>query len=189
MTIHLRAIEPEDLDALYELENDSELWAQGITNVPYSRYQLHDYVANATADIYVDGQVRLVIESADKQFIGLADITSFDATHRRAEAGLMIKKSFRHQGIGHKVMMLLADYALRILHLHQLYAVIDINNEACIQLFRDLGYRESSRLTDWLFDGTDYHDAVVMQRCLLRNSEQTTAVATATFKLSAECDE
>ena len=40
--IRLRAIEPEDLDLLYQIENDSSLWDVGTTNVPYSRYTLHD---------------------------------------------------------------------------------------------------------------------------------------------------
>ena len=57
--VRLRAMEPEDLDFLYNIENDRELWNVGNTNVPYSRYVLHDYIANSTNDIYSDGQVRL----------------------------------------------------------------------------------------------------------------------------------
>lgn len=44
-TIHLRAIEPEDLDVLYTIENDTKVWNVSTTNVPYSRYVLYDYVA------------------------------------------------------------------------------------------------------------------------------------------------
>ena len=40
--VHLRAIEPEDLDLLYRIENDQTLWHLGTTNVHYSRYTLHD---------------------------------------------------------------------------------------------------------------------------------------------------
>jgi diamine N-acetyltransferase len=29
-----------------------------VTNVPYSRFALHEYIASATGDIYVDKQVR-----------------------------------------------------------------------------------------------------------------------------------
>ena len=58
----LRAMEPEDLDILYRIENDFELWAVGATNVPYSRYALHEYIASASGDIYTDRQVRLIIE-------------------------------------------------------------------------------------------------------------------------------
>ena len=63
--VRLRAMEPEDLDFLYNIENDRELWNVGNTNVPYSRYVLHDYIANATNDIYSDGQVRMIVENAE----------------------------------------------------------------------------------------------------------------------------
>ena len=159
----LRAIEPEDLDFLYRIENDVKLWNVGITNVPYSRYALHDYVANASGDIYTDRQVRLIVENADHQVVGIADIVNFDPGNRRAEIGLVIEQPFRGQGYGLSAMQALQKYALEVLHLHQLYAVIDATNETCLQLFRQLGYQESARLKEWLFDGREYRDAIVMQ--------------------------
>ena len=78
MTISLRAIEPEDLDLLYRIENDTTLWNVGTSNVPYSRYLLHDYVAHATADIYTDRQVRMMIDDEQGQTVGIADIVNFD---------------------------------------------------------------------------------------------------------------
>lgn len=62
-TVTLRAMEPEDLDALYRIENDRQLWNIGSTNVPYSRYALHNYIADAKNDIYIDGQIRMMIEN------------------------------------------------------------------------------------------------------------------------------
>ena len=61
--IHLRAMEPEDLDALYRIENDIHMWGVSSTNVPYSRYTLHDYIANSSGDIYTDREVRLIVEN------------------------------------------------------------------------------------------------------------------------------
>ena len=61
--VRLRALEPEDLELLYHIENDRQLWDVGTTNVPYSRYVLHDYIANASGNIYNDGEVRLIIEN------------------------------------------------------------------------------------------------------------------------------
>ena len=161
--VHLRAIEPEDLDLLYRIENDVKLWNVGITNVPYSRYALHDYVANASGDIYTDHQVRLIIENEQNEVVGIADVVNFDPGNRRTEIGLVIEQAFRGQGYGYSAMQALARYALNVLHLHQLYAVIEASNETCLQLFRHLGYQESSCLKDWLFDGREYHDAIVMQ--------------------------
>ena len=61
--IRLRALEPEDLEWLYSVENDEELWQWGSSNVPYSRYTLKTYIAESRHDIYADGQLRLVIET------------------------------------------------------------------------------------------------------------------------------
>ena len=161
--VHLRAIEPEDLDMLYRVENDVKLWNVGITNVPYSRYALHDYVANASGDIYTDHQVRLIVENAEKQVVGIADIVDFDASNRRAEIGLVIEQPFRGQGYGLSAMKELERYALDVLHLHQLIAYVDLRNEASLHLFKTMGYQESVRIKDWLYDGREYHDAVMMQ--------------------------
>ena len=161
--VNLRAMEPEDLDLLYRIENDQQLWDVGATNVPYSRYVLHDYIATATGDIYTDHQVRLIIENGDGETVGLADITDFDAKNCRAEVGIVIAREHRQQGYASQALRAIADYALRILHLHQLYAVVDEDNLSSLQLFRKAGFSEASRLADWLYDGKKYHGAVLMQ--------------------------
>ncbi|MBR2291105.1 MAG: GNAT family N-acetyltransferase [Prevotella sp.] len=164
--VTLRAIEPEDLDLLYRIENDVKLWNIGTSNVPYSRYTLHDYIANASGDIYVDRQVRMMIENEAKQVIGIIDIVNFDPSNRRAELGLVIEEPYRKQGYAYSTLMAIRQYALNVIHLRQLFAFIDARNEPCLQLFRKLGCVESARLKDWLFDGVNYHEAVVMQMIL-----------------------
>ena len=77
-SIRLRAIEPEDLDLLYLIENDTRLWNVGTTNVPYSRYTLHDYIATSSDDIYADRQVRLIIGNEDGQTVGMCDLVHFE---------------------------------------------------------------------------------------------------------------
>ena len=164
--VNLRAIEPEDLELLYRIENDVKLWNVGISNVPYSRYTLHDYIANTTGDIYVDRQVRMMIENEQRQVVGIVDIVNFDPSNRRAELGLLIEQPFRRQGYAYSTMRRVVSYASSVLHLHQLFAYIDARNEPCLQLFRQMGCCEDSRLADWLYDGQEYRDVVVMQLLL-----------------------
>ena len=123
--ITFRAIEPEDLDLLYRIENDMEMWNVGNTNVPYSRYLLHEYVANAKSDIYIDRQVRMMVENTSGEVVGVADLVNFDPANCRAEVGLIVLNSYRQQGYGTAILAKLVDYALNVLHLHQLYAYID----------------------------------------------------------------
>lgn len=162
-TVNLRAIEPEDLDQLYRIENDTTLWNVGTSNVPYSRYLLHDYVAHATADIYTDRQVRMMIENEQGQTVGIADIVNFDPANRRAEVGIIIINACRRQGYATATLYALHDYARRVLHLHQLYAYIDVRNEASLHLFSKAGYYAAARMPQWLCDGDGYHDAWLVQ--------------------------
>jgi len=162
-TVRLRAMEPEDLDLLYRIENDVRLWNVGASNVPYSRYTLHEYIASASGDIYSDKQVRLMVENGEGEVVGIVDIVNFDPANRRGEVGLLIEDAHRQRGYALAAMQALEHYARQVLHLHQLYAVISVENTAPHQLFRKLGYKESARLSEWLFDGDRYVDAVVMQ--------------------------
>ena len=161
--VKLRAIEPEDLDLLYRIENDVKLWNVGTSNVPYSRYTLHEYVANASDDIYTDGQVRMMIENEGGETVGIVDVVNFDPGNRRAEVGIIILDAFRRQGYGSCTLQRIAEYALKVLHLHQLFAFVDSRNEESLKLFQKSGYQASAHIRDWLYDGIDYHDAVMMQ--------------------------
>jgi diamine N-acetyltransferase len=164
--IRLRAIEPEDLDLLYEIENNQELWNVGATNVPYSRYTLHDYIATSSDDIFADRQVRLIIETEKGESVGICDLVNFDPRHQRAEAGIVVMKRYRRRGFAEAALQQMADYALRVVHLHQLYALVAVDNEAALNLFRKAGFAHESVLQQWLYDGHQYADAVLMQRFL-----------------------
>lgn len=160
--ISLRAMEPEDLDMLYGIENDSDLWNIGPTNVPYSRYLLHDYIANASNDIYVDRQVRLIVQF-DETPIGIVDVTDFSPAHCRAEVGIIIRADYRGRGFATMALRQISNYSKTTLHLHQLYAVVDMRNETSMRLFTRCGYTQKCVLRDWLYDGEAYHDAAVLQ--------------------------
>ena len=161
--ITLRALEPEDLDWLYRIENDTELWRWGNANVPYSRYVLKRYIAESQSDIYADGQLRLAIVSSDTgQVMGCVDLTAFDARHLRAEVGILLFPEFRGFGYGLRVLDLLGAYCRRHLHLHLLYAVVSAANSPASRLFLRAGYARSAELRDWLrMDDGRYASAFV----------------------------
>ncbi len=161
--VHLRAIEPEDLDELYKIENDHDVWGVGNTTVPYSRYALYDYVAHAQNDIYADRQVRLMIENAQHEVVGIIDIIDFDPKHLRAEIGIVICQSYRKKGFAQAAIEEIKRYALSVLHLHQLYAYIDVDNQASISTFKKCGFTIDNQLKDWIYDGKSYRNVWLMQ--------------------------
>ena len=64
--IRLRALEPEDLECLYQWENDMDLWEVSDTLTPFSLFTLKKYIETCHLDIYTTKQLRLMIERADK---------------------------------------------------------------------------------------------------------------------------
>ncbi|MBR4312424.1 MAG: GNAT family N-acetyltransferase, partial [Bacteroidaceae bacterium] len=74
----LRAPELRDLDYLFHVENDTRQWLVSACKVPYSRFQLQQYIETNAHDIYMDKQLRLMIErEKDKYLVGIIDLFDF----------------------------------------------------------------------------------------------------------------
>lgn len=131
---------------------------------PYSRFQLERYIAENSNDIYTDGQLRLIIELRDGETAGAIDVFSFDPRHRRAELGIVVLKEFRRRGIGRVALSLMERYCFRFLGIHQLYAYIQKENTACLNLFHSSGYDTTGVLKDWLYTSDGYRDVCLLQK-------------------------
>jgi diamine N-acetyltransferase len=163
--IKLRALEPEDLDFLYRIENDPELWDVSCFTVPYSKYVLKQYIADTRYDMFSDCQLRLMIQlKGEDKPVGTIDITDFSIQHSRGAIGIAILKEYRQKNIGNEALSLLCDYAFRFLHIHQLYAHVAKNNSASLSLFRSCQFATCGTVKDWLHIENSWTDVVVMQR-------------------------
>ena len=169
--LSLRALEPEDLDFLYTIENDEDMWDMGCANVPYSRYALSNYILSGTCDIYADKQMRLLMQDEEGAPVGLLDLFNFDPRHHRAEIGLALLPVWRGQNIGEQAVRLLMDYAA-IIDLHMLYAIIGVDNEKASRTFERLGFQASAQLCDWLWNGDSYVEARVWQAVICRDRDR-----------------
>jgi len=163
--IYLRAIEPEDLDFLYELENSTAMWEISGTTRPYSRYVLKLYLKNAHRDIYEVKQLRLSICAKDKKVIGFIDLFDFDPKNRRAGVGIIVlKDKNRNKGIGAEALSLLCSYAFKSLDLKQLYANVMLDNTASVHLFEKSGFVKVGVKKDWIFYDGIFKDEILYQK-------------------------
>ncbi len=164
-TLYLRALEPEDLSFLYDIENDPSLWDVGNLTVPYSRFVLRQYIEASQSDIFADRQLRLmIVRKDDHTVLGAIDIMDFHPLHSRGQIGIVIKKEFRQQGYASQALELLCEYAFGFLQFKQLYVYISTHNEPSINLFKSLGFREAGLLKDWLMIEGEYQDIYILQR-------------------------
>ena len=163
--IRLRALEPEDLEYLYSIENDPDIWEISGTLAPYSRKVLRDYLERVHLDIYQAKQLRLAICSDAESPIGLIDLYDFDPRHRRAGIGILISSpGNRNRGFGAEALSLLCDYAFRVLDLHQVYAGVSADNTRSIHLFGKLGFRQSGVRRDWLRTASGFGDELFIKK-------------------------
>ena len=163
--VYLRALEPADLDFLYELENNPDIWEISGTTTPYSRHTLQSYLDNAHRDIYEVKQLRLCIATAGDEVKGYIDLFDFEPKHRRAGLGIVIiDEGERNKGLGTEAVGLICDYAFKVLDLHQVYAHVLEGNKASIGLFQKLGFENTGIRKDWILSVGEFKNELVFQK-------------------------
>lgn len=163
--IYLRALEPNDLEFIYAMENDQSVWEVSNTHTPYSRFLVKQYLENAHQDIYEAKQLRLAIcQDEDFPALGLIDLFDFDPKNNRAGVGIVIQgEENRNQGIGSEALELLIRYTFYNLNLHQLYANIGCENKASLSLFTKFGFQKIGIKKDWTLVNGVYKDEAIFQ--------------------------
>lgn len=163
--IYLRALESKDLDFLYQLENNPDIWEVSGTTTPYSKNVLQQYLENAHRDIYDVKQLRLCISTLNDKVIGLIDLFDFDPKNHRAGIGIVVLESKdRNIGVGAEAISLLCNYVFSVLDLRQLYANITDDNLASIHLFEKMGFERIGIKKDWIFFNGTYKNEILYQK-------------------------
>jgi diamine N-acetyltransferase len=153
--VTLRALEPDDLDFLFQLENDAELWAASdVLPAPISRYALREYLRHAAASLAEAGQMRLIINSEENEPVGTLDLYDYSALHQRAGVGISVVKSARRRGYAQAALAQLLIYARQQLRLHQVYCTVAVDNLPSIRLFEKNGFQKVGVRRDWLRENT-----------------------------------
>lgn len=154
-SVSLRALEPEDLDFLFALENDPDLWAvSDVLPAPISRHALREYLRHSAASLAEAGQMRLIITGEGEQAVGTLDLYDYSALHQRAGVGIAVLPSERRHGYAQAALAQLLSYAREALQLHQLYCTIAQTNEASIKLFGKAGFQLIGVRREWLRNNT-----------------------------------
>ena len=163
-TISLRTPEPEDLELMFAMENDTTLWSIGNATLPYSRYTLRQYLEQSTQNLFAERQARFVIELTDGTAAGMIDLADFDPLNSRAEVCIGLLGKHRGKGIATRALTLLSEYALKKLHINQLFAFIPEWNEESLRLFEKNGFKKSALLKQWQRTEKGFNNVFLVQK-------------------------
>ena len=163
----LRPLEPEDIDLLYQWENNMEIWNVSNTKTPFSRFILAEYMKESAKDIYETKQLRLIIENLTGEPVGAVDLFDFDPYHMRAGIGILIHNpENRGQGYAGDALKIMFDYAVNVLGLKQLYANIAAENSISVHLFEKAGFIKTGAKINWLKTANGWQDEFLFQKML-----------------------
>ena len=165
MNLSLRALEPNDLDLVYDIENDKSLWVYSNTTSPFSNHTLKKFIENSHLDIIEHKQLRMVIAD-DKKSCGFIDLYDYDFVNRRVGVGIIIFEKYRSKGIGLSSLKLTEKYLLEHVPIHQLYANISSRNKESISLFEKSGFVNVGLKKDWIFYNNKFNDEFLFQKIL-----------------------
>jgi diamine N-acetyltransferase len=165
--ISLRPLETEDIELLYQWENNMEIWNVSNTRTPFSKYILAEYIKESVKDIYETKQLRLIIQNENLEPVGAVDLFDFDPYHMRAGIGILIHDAKnRNHGYATDALNAIFSYALEVLGLKQLYANISAKNEVSIHLFEKTGFQKTGTKKYWLKTANGWEDEVMLQKFL-----------------------
>jgi len=163
-TIYFRALEPEDIQALYDWENDPEIQIVSNHSAPFSKHTLTEYINASHLDIYTVKQVRLIIaENETHKAVGTIELFDYDPKNERAGVGILIDKDFRTKGYATEALRLIKTYAFKTLRLHQIYCNITASNTASIKLFTKAGFQLCGTKKEWTCTLGKWEDEHIFQ--------------------------
>ena len=165
--IRLRSLEIEDLDFLYDIENNESFWELSGTQTPFSKDILREYIQNAKQDISEAGQYRFVISYKKTNTpLGLIDLFDFNAQHSRTGVGIIVHPDHQNKGYGSEALSLLISYCKDDLGLRQLYADVLENNLTSLRLFEKHGFQKVGIKKDWIHYHNSFKNEIILQLIL-----------------------
>ncbi|MFI3316345.1 MAG: GNAT family N-acetyltransferase [Rikenellaceae bacterium] len=165
--VTLRAVEPADIDALYQWENQTDLWHISGTASPFSHHTLSMFIEAQRQDIFLSRQMRLMIcRREDLEAVGALDIFEFDVLNQRAGVGIMVAGAFQRCGYGADALAAVERYAADFLRIHQLWCNVEEDNLASLSLFTSSGYKEVGRKEDWNATASGFKAEIMLQKIL-----------------------
>ena len=163
-SVLLRALEPTDLEILYQWENDPEVWTISNTQTPYSKYMLKKFIDASVQDIYTSKQLRLMMEEIDSgKVVGIFDFFDYEPFHGRIGVGILIDKDFRQKGYAKEGLRLIKDYAFNVLRVHQIYCNVLQSNEISLNLFQQEGFTIAGIKKEWVKTEAGWEDEALLQ--------------------------
>lgn len=165
--IRLRKEDINDLEFLYSLENDINLWQISNTKAPFSKLDIRNHLEYSSYDIYTTKQLRLMIEDKiSYKIYGIVDLFEYEPINSRAGIGIVVCREYRRNYVAKEAINIVINYCRDVLLLNQIWCNIDDYNYESIKLFESLNFKKSGILKKWSKSKNGFNDVFFYQLLL-----------------------
>lgn len=165
--VRLRAMEPADVDLLYQWENDSEVWQYGNTRGYVSRHDLEMFIQHSDLDIYTTRQLRLMVDDQQTgRTIGCVDVFDYDPYHQHAYIAVLIEKQHQQLGYATDAVNTITDLCFEYWNMHCLCATTTSDNTPAQKLLQKCGFSFVGTRSQWTRVGSSFVDEVIYCKSL-----------------------
>lgn len=162
----LRAMEREDIELMYRIDNNTSDWGDTSVTTPTSRGALEMYVLTSDPDPFRSGQLRLIGCDTDGKAVAIIDLYEISGVHRHAKTGISVCPELRGRGIATSLLAETAEYCRDILNLRIISAEILTSNTASLRAFEKAGFRHCGSIPGWIQTGGKARDMAIMAMSL-----------------------
>jgi RimJ/RimL family protein N-acetyltransferase len=163
--VHLRRIEPEDLEDVMKNWNNLEMRQYLADAIPMSRAKEVEILERMSkSDPWKDGDMSLAIEERTSgEFLGSIGLHSISKQNRNAELGVVIldPKNFG-KGFGTDAIRVMLWVAFNILGLESVYLSTFSMNERGQRAFKSAGFKEAGIRRRAIFTMGEFRDIIMM---------------------------
>ena len=154
--LRLRQLEPDDAPEIFLLRSDPEintyLGRQAATTIRDAA----NFINAVNANIAKNDSVYWAI-TVDNEIAGTICMFSFSNDNTKCEIGYELLTKFQGKGIMKEAAEKVITYAFNTLHVHQIEAVLHMDNRASIKLLKQLSFILSNESIDTEPDLVSYY--------------------------------
>jgi len=160
----LRPVRKDDYNLIFKWFNDNEIIDKLIGfRLQFSIDDALNWCEMASKTDRKD--IKWIIETSDEkpEAIGFVGLYNIDLLNRNAESAIVIgEKSYWGKGMGSESLKLICDFAFNYLGLKLVYAYILSDNEASLNLYKKVGFKEEGVLRKRIFRKGFWHDVILL---------------------------
>jgi RimJ/RimL family protein N-acetyltransferase len=141
----LRPLREEDIDDIYQACQDPTISAFTRVPYPYDRELAEEFVRGSDISYRNHQGIVFIIEVAGK-LAGTIDLHGIQLSDHCAEIGYWVEKSHRGKGLCTSALLVLIDFAVKVMEFRRLEAMADYNNVASQRVMERAGMTREALL-------------------------------------------